>query len=176
MEIDRRYPHRGRWTCQTPEEDTRHQDDDDAGHDHSEAQWEYAARGAATRKYPWGADEPSSERLQCAKHLARERYCAQTLPIAAVNDVLGMSPFGLHHMAGNVWQWCRDWYAPDFYSTPEARVTNAENRSPTGVRSERGGSWISPAALARSSYRRARPPMARGRCLGFRCIGDAARV
>ena len=38
-----------------------------------------------------------------------------------------------------------------------------------GTRSERGGSWVGPANLCRSSFRRGRPPRARGRCLGFRC-------
>ena len=78
-------------------------------------------------------------------------------------------PFGLHHMAGNVWQWCRDWYDPSFYQRAEANATNPVNRTPTLVRSERGGSWIGPAELCRSSYRRGRPPSVRGRCLGFRC-------
>ena len=43
---------------------------------------------------------------------------------------------------------------------------------PTKARSERGGSWVGPADLCRSSFRRGRPPGARGRCLGFRCIND----
>ncbi len=44
---------------------------------------------------------------------------------------------------------------------------------PTGIRSERGGSWVGPGELARSSYRRGRPPEAVGRCLGFRCARSA---
>jgi formylglycine-generating enzyme len=46
----------------------------------------------------------------------------------------------------------------------------ALNSAATGTRSERGGSWIGAAELIRSSYRRARTPHARGRCLGFRCV------
>ena len=56
-------------------------------------------------------------------------------------------------------------------SEEQASRSNPRNDSPTLVRSERGGSWIGPGDLARSSYRRGRLPHARGRCLGFRCVG-----
>ena len=138
----------------------------------SEAQWEYAARGAERRAFPWG-DDPSPGRMNAARHEPGATYSAEALPLSDVNAELGMSPFGLHHAAGNVWQWCRDWYDPGFYATPEARQPNPANLRPTGVRSERGGSWVGPADLCRSSFRRGRAPYARGRCLGFRCVGPA---
>lgn len=137
----------------------------------SEAQWEYAARGPEGRHYPWGDEEPSSERLRVARHVAGAAYTAETLPAAGVSERLGMSPFGLHHMAGNVWQWCRDWYRADFYRRPEAVMSDAQNAEASGVRSERGGSWVGPAELTRPTYRRGRPPQSFGRCLGFRCAG-----
>ena len=140
----------------------------------SEAQWEYAARGAAYRPFPWGDEPPDEKRMRYGRHQRGDTYRADTMPMAAVNEALGVSPFGLHHMAGNVWQWCRDWYDRGFYRTPEATGPNAVNAVETGVRSERGGSWVGPAELCRSSYRRGRPPAARGRCLGFRCVSDAA--
>ncbi len=102
-------------------------------------------------------------------------YTAMTLSMAAVNESLGISPFGLHQMAGNVWQWCRDWYDAGFYQRPEASAPNAFHSAETGVRSERGGSWVGPAELCRSSHRWGRPPLARGRCLGFRCVRDVRR-
>jgi acyl carrier protein len=137
----------------------------------SEAQWEYAARGPHAQRYPWGDEPPSQDRMRYGQHRKGATYQADSLPMADVNDELGMSPFGLHHMAGNVWQWCRDWYDPAFYSKPEAARSNPVNRTPGQVRSERGGSWIGPAELCGSSFRRGRPPLARGRCLGFRCVG-----
>ena len=136
----------------------------------TEAQWEYAARGARYRTFPWGDEPPSQDRMRYGQHRRRATYRADTLPMADVNDRLGLSPFGLHHMAGNVWQWCRDWYDEAFYARPEATRPNPMNRSPSQVRSERGGSWVGPAELCRSSFRRGRPPAARGRCLGFRCV------
>jgi sulfatase modifying factor 1 len=140
----------------------------------SEAEWEYAARGTEPRRYPWGDEVPTLDRARVAQHVAGATYAADALPAAEVSERLGMSPFGVHHMAGNVWQWCRDWYAPEFYHRPEASAPDAENACPTGVRSERGGSWVGPGELACSSYRRGRPPQARGRCLGFRCVGARA--
>jgi len=142
----------------------------------SEAQWEYAARGARWQPFPWGEASPTHERLRYGLHRRGATYRPETLPMAAVHEPCAVSPFGLHHMAGNVWQWCRDWYDPKFYQSPEAVQPNPVNRRATGIRSERGGSWIGSAELCRSSYRRGRPIAARGRCLGFRCISSAADV
>ena len=138
----------------------------------SEAQWEYSARGIRTQSFPWGDTSDSQTRMISGQHERGVTYQADTLPMARVNECLGMSPFGLHHMAGNVWQWCRDWYDEGFYRTSESTARNPVNRSETGVRSERGGSWVGPDRLCRSSHRRGREPNARGRCLGFRCISD----
>ncbi len=142
----------------------------------SEAQWEYAARGSAYRNFPWGDAPASDALLQYGRHSRSQKYRVDSLPLAPVHFPLGLSPFGLHHMAGNVWQWCRDWYDADFYGRDGSRIDNPVNRLPSRVRSERGGSWIGPAELCRSSYRRGRPPLARGRCLGFRCISSIESV
>ncbi len=138
----------------------------------TEAQWEYAARGAWSQAFPWGNQPANHELAHFGQHQRSASYCADTLPLVAVHEPLGLSPFGLHHMAGNVWQWCRDWYHPAFYQTEAARAPNPVNRQPTGIRSERGGSWVGPAHLCRSSHRRGRPPLVRGRCLGFRCVSS----
>jgi acyl carrier protein len=135
----------------------------------SEAQWEYAARGAQYCEYPWGSAEPTTTLAQFGLHRRGHSYAFDDLPIAPVNAALGVSPFGLLHMAGNVWHWCADSYDPDFYTKPEALVRDPLNDAESGNRSERGGSWIGAGVLLRSSYRRGRAPSARGRCLGFRC-------
>jgi len=138
----------------------------------SEAQWEYAAHGQERRTYPWGEEEPTADRMRFAMHEAGRTYEARTMPLAEVNERLGVSPFGLRHMAGNVWQWCRDTYCAKFYQTPMAVERDPVCREPTGVRVERGGSWIGPAFLCRTTYRRGRAAAAKGRCLGFRCAGE----
>jgi sulfatase modifying factor 1 len=135
----------------------------------SEAQWEYAAQGAYRDP---SEEEAGDARFVFGQHERGVTYQAETLPLAPVHVPLGRSTFGLHHMAGNVWQWCRDWFAEDFYDRPEAREANPVNTLATGIRSERGGSWVGPRALCRTTYRRGRAPTARGRCLGFRCMSD----
>jgi formylglycine-generating enzyme required for sulfatase activity len=138
----------------------------------SEAQWEHAAQGAIPRRTEANSDQLTAPRPAVfGQHIQGQSYTATTLPMAAVHAHHGVSIFGLCHMAGNVWQWCRDWYADDFYRRPESTKRNPLNLVPTGVRSERGGSWVGPKELCRPTYRRGRNPDARGRCLGFRCIG-----
>ncbi|MEM7225501.1 MAG: SUMF1/EgtB/PvdO family nonheme iron enzyme [Pseudomonadota bacterium] len=144
----------------------------EAGGDYlpSEAQWEYAARGPRPRRWPWGERAPYPGEINAGLHVMRARYAtASELPLLPVHALSGVSPFGLLQMAGNVWQWCRDWYDPEAY---EKARNGSESAPDTGVRSERGGSWVGPVELARSSYRRGRRPLARGRCLGFRCVGQ----
>lgn len=131
----------------------------------SEAQWEYAARGSTSRRWPWGDSDPEGGVINAGRHKRHTTYKdVADLPLESVNIKMGISPFGGLQMAGNVWQWCADWFDPSAY---------AKNGAPscTGIRSERGGSWVSPIDLSRSSYRRGRVPNAKGRCLGFRCIG-----
>ena len=108
------------------------------------------SRGTKLQRFPWGEEEPTLEKAWFGRHERGKYYpTPQALPIVPVNRPLGVSPFGLRHMAGNVWQWCG-------------------NELSTGIRAERGGSWVGPAFLCESGYRRGRVPDARGRCLGFR--------
>lgn len=128
----------------------------------TEAQWEYAAEGSFN-------DE---DNVYAGIHQRGETYESEGLPMPAVQQNYGQSRFGLRHMSGTIWHWCRDWFSPEFYSSEPATKLDPVAEVETGLRSERGGSWVGPIELCRPSYRRGRNPNARGRCLGFRCVGD----
>lgn len=87
--------------------------------------------------------------------------------VAESGSLLGMSPFPLHRMAGNIWQWCRDWYDEGFYQKAEARRANPVNRTPTLVRSERGGIGLARPLCAGVLSAEGVRPLLGGAALGF---------
>jgi formylglycine-generating enzyme required for sulfatase activity/tRNA A-37 threonylcarbamoyl transferase component Bud32 len=140
----------------------------------SEEQWEYAARGADSRAYPWGHEPPSPKRVNgcdegCAKAARRQsetiarrlegddRY-ESTSPTGAFPE--GVSAFGSFDMAGNVAEWV------------DAPYCNyGQNTCGTAARVLRGGSWTSELeADLRSTARFKASPTARQPDVGFRCV------
>eukprot|EP00429_Kryptoperidinium_foliaceum_P136640 CAMPEP_0176284968 /NCGR_PEP_ID=MMETSP0121_2-20121125/52124_1 /TAXON_ID=160619 /ORGANISM="Kryptoperidinium foliaceum, Strain CCMP 1326" /LENGTH=518 /DNA_ID=CAMNT_0017625431 /DNA_START=46 /DNA_END=1600 /DNA_ORIENTATION=+ len=94
----------------------------------TEAQWEYAARGTSVKAFPWG-DAPADPGLLQVSWGGEnhEGVTLESLGFVDVNVEMGVSEFGLRHMAGNVWQWCRDAYDPKYYSSAEASMPDAWN-------------------------------------------------
>ncbi|MGA9769843.1 MAG: formylglycine-generating enzyme family protein [Blastocatellia bacterium] len=141
----------------------------------TEAEWEYAARGGMAGKiYPWG-DELNPDGRYAANWWQGSFPARNT----GEDGYIGLAPaakfapngFGLYDMAGNVWEWCADWFDDKYYS-------QSSGMNPTGPRKGeervmRGGSWLCSENYCRG-YRvaarsHATPDTALNN-LGFRCV------
>jgi formylglycine-generating enzyme required for sulfatase activity len=149
----------------------------------TEAEWEYATRGPDGRIYPWGDDAPTAKHLnacgtECvtwgqkhgvaftALYTSDDGY-PTTAPVGQFEA--GRSRFGPYDVAGNVWEWVADWYAP--YS-PEKK-TNPTGPDTGDKKVIRGGAWNgSYTSWLRPSFRYAQDPTAMSYGIGFRCAAD----
>ena len=112
----------------------------------TEKEWKWAARGGLINKeYPWGSQKPTSS-------LANYRG-------ASIGKPIGSYPangYGLYNMAGNVWEWCQDWYSSD----QKYKVL-------------RGGSWSNGTGSVRLDNRHYYSPAFRNPFNGFRCVSGS---
>jgi formylglycine-generating enzyme required for sulfatase activity len=96
----------------------------------TEAQWEYAAKGNTDRSFPWGDTWDASK---CISVLGG---ASATAPVGS--RPAGASPFGVQDMAGNLVEWCRDWWVSKYGSAAETNPTGPVSGS---VKVRRGGTW-----------------------------------
>jgi len=139
----------------------------------TEPQWEKAARGTLGIEFPFGKDW-SAER--CNHGTADGRGdpgdgWEHTAPVGSFPS--GVSPFGAHDMAGNVSEWCGDWYVEG--AMGYARYVRGDMTSPkTGrFRVYRGGGWEAGPAACRAALRSRRGASFRDEYLGFRPVWAA---
>ena len=137
----------------------------------TEAEWEYAARGGFTGldgkpkyKYPWGSDEIDESKANYGNQWSSDWKQGAGKYLKEVGSY-EPNAFGLYDMAGNVWEWCADWYG-QYSDRDEVNPTSPQSGT---LRVYRGGSWSSYARSVRSAYRHYWTPDIRYDFLGFRC-------
>jgi formylglycine-generating enzyme required for sulfatase activity len=157
----------------------------------TEAEWEFAARGGLERKrFAWG-----DEFRPGGKHMANTWQGEFPVKDTAEDGFAGTSPvrsfpsngYGLYDMAGNVWQWCSDWYRADEHarrgkelsvnpSGPSKAYDPADPFAPGRV--IKGGSFLCSVSYCESyrpSARRGRTPDTGSSHVGFRCVKSGPR-
>jgi formylglycine-generating enzyme required for sulfatase activity len=132
----------------------------------TEAEWERGCRGGqqALTKYHFGDSEADLGRYAWYTKNAWDIGEKYAHPVGQKLE----NGYGLHDMHGNVWEWCSDWHAADYYGTSAASGPDPTGPSEGSIRVLRGGGWGNDAAGCRAALRLGIVPSYRGYYSGFR--------
>jgi formylglycine-generating enzyme required for sulfatase activity len=141
----------------------------------TEAEWEKAARGGVSgKRFPSGTDTISHSQANYnastfysydASNNYHPTYNDGNTPYTSPVGSFAANGYGLHDMAGNVWEWCWDWYGASTYVNGATDPRGAVSGT---ARVIRGGSWYVSAILCRAAYRDYGPPSHLNDGFGFR--------
>ena len=153
----------------------------------TEAEWEFAARGDLKNNiYSWGneaVDEGKPKANSWQGDFPKTNTLRDKFLKAAPVKSFPANGYGLYDMAGNVWEWCNDWYDYNYYTTVSNGVKNPKGPSksydPDDLYAQkhtiRGGSFLCNDGYC-SGYRNARrmkeTPDTSMEHIGFRCVSD----
>ena len=124
----------------------------------TEAEWEYACRSGTTTTWYSGDDETGLKEVAWYNANAG----GKTHPVCEKTP----NAWGLYDMHGNVWEWCQDWWAADYYGTSPLEDPTGPERGSGRV--FRGGCWHDGAFRAQASYRNWYARNFRSEIFGFR--------
>jgi formylglycine-generating enzyme required for sulfatase activity len=155
----------------------------------SEAEWEYAARGGLEGKeYVWGDEQQPDGKPRA--NIWQGRFPRENTKVDGFYSTAPVGSFpangyGLHDVAGNVWEWCADWYAPRYYGKSPVKnpsgplqeesfdPNDGDNRTPKRI--QRGGSYLCTdlyCGAFRPSRRMKNTPDSGSQHAGFRVVAD----
>ena len=135
----------------------------------TDAEWEKAARGgAAGHAYPW---RDTNQFYDARANVQPDSvFGSGPYPHTSPTGYFPPNGYGLNDMAGNVWEWCWDWYDPGWYAAAAASANDTRGPNSGDYRILRGGSWSDDESFARCAKRGKDTPDTPFNAYGFRCV------